>query len=82
MDTRPAGTPSRKSSTAISGDVSVSPADPGPTDREASDNEGLQKGLDAYQVRFGPNDPENPQNWSRFSRWNLTALAGLLVLNA
>jgi len=37
----------------------------------------------AYQVDWdGPDDPENPQNWSRSSRWYYTLLASLLVFNA
>ncbi|KAG8969210.1 hypothetical protein FRC05_001174 [Tulasnella sp. 425] len=30
----------------------------------------------------GPDDPENPKNWSVAYRWYITAIAGLLVLNA
>ncbi|KAG8938324.1 hypothetical protein FRC04_009079, partial [Tulasnella sp. 424] len=30
----------------------------------------------------GPDDPENPKNWSAAYRWYITAIAGLLVLNA
>ncbi|THH13906.1 hypothetical protein EW146_g6361 [Bondarzewia mesenterica] len=29
----------------------------------------------------GPNDPENPQNWSRRRKWALTVLVSLLTLN-
>ena len=37
----------------------------------------------AYQVDWdGPDDPENPQNWSRSSRWYYTLLGSLLVFNA
>ncbi|KLO07586.1 MFS general substrate transporter [Schizopora paradoxa] len=35
-----------------------------------------------YLVEFGPDDKENPKNWSRIYRWYLTMLGGLLVLNA
>nr|GAT44087.1 polyamine transporter 1 [Mycena chlorophos] len=31
---------------------------------------------------FDEGDPTNPMNWSRLRRWYLTALAGVLVLNA
>ncbi|KAG9051619.1 hypothetical protein FS837_000006 [Tulasnella sp. UAMH 9824] len=35
-----------------------------------------------YLVQWdGPDDPENPKNWSRFYRWCLTMAAGLLTLN-
>ncbi|KAF8317074.1 MFS general substrate transporter [Clavulina sp. PMI_390] len=30
----------------------------------------------------GPDDPENPQNWSETIRWYYTVLAGALILNA
>ncbi|KAG8904587.1 hypothetical protein FRB99_001505 [Tulasnella sp. 403] len=37
----------------------------------------------AYLVKWdGPDDPENPKNWSMAYRWYITAIAGLLVLNA
>ncbi|KAG8938133.1 hypothetical protein FRC00_000561, partial [Tulasnella sp. 408] len=36
-----------------------------------------------YLVRWdGPDDPENPKNWSRLYRWFLTMASGLLALNA
>ncbi|KAG8933240.1 hypothetical protein FRC01_010229 [Tulasnella sp. 417] len=36
-----------------------------------------------YLVRWdGPDDPENPKNWSRLYRWFLTMASSLLVLNA
>lgn len=36
-----------------------------------------------YLVRWdGPDDPENPKNWSRLYRWLLTMASSLLVLNA
>ena len=39
--------------------------------------------VNAYQVDWdGPDDPENPQNWSRSSRWYYTLLGSLLVFNA
>ncbi|THH29415.1 hypothetical protein EUX98_g4786 [Antrodiella citrinella] len=40
-----------------------------------------EKEADAYEVRFEPDDPDNPQNWSRLRKWGLTALAGMLVMN-
>ena len=37
----------------------------------------------AYEVGWdGPNDPTNPQNWSRSSRWYYTLLGSILVFNA
>ncbi|KAI0788630.1 MFS general substrate transporter [Abortiporus biennis] len=41
-----------------------------------------EKGWDSFEVRFDPDSPENPQNWSKAQRWYLTALAGMLLLNA
>ncbi|THH33510.1 hypothetical protein EUX98_g640 [Antrodiella citrinella] len=79
--------PSRKSSTAFESHASHSLVTSEPHDVEVGSREGSyspeaeEKGLDAYQVRFEPGDPENPKNWSRLRRWNLTALASLLVLN-
>ncbi|KAG9051620.1 hypothetical protein FS837_000007 [Tulasnella sp. UAMH 9824] len=36
-----------------------------------------------YLVQWdGPDDPENPKNWSRRYRWFLTMASGLLMLNA
>ncbi|KAG9033819.1 hypothetical protein FS837_002381 [Tulasnella sp. UAMH 9824] len=36
-----------------------------------------------YLVKWdGPDDPENPKNWSVGYRWYITGIAGLLVLNA
>ncbi|KAG8929741.1 hypothetical protein FRC02_005130 [Tulasnella sp. 418] len=36
-----------------------------------------------YLVKWdGPDDPENPKNWSKLKRWYLTMASGLLVLNA
>lgn len=36
-----------------------------------------------FQVTWdGPDDPENPQNWKRTSRWYYTFVASLLVFNA
>jgi hypothetical protein len=38
---------------------------------------------DGFLVAFdGPNDPENPLNWSKAYRWYLTFMASFLVLNA
>ncbi len=50
--------------------------------REAYGPEPGEEGWDNFEVRFDPGDPENPYNWSRPQRWYLTALAGLLLLNA
>lgn len=37
----------------------------------------------AFQVAWsGPDDPANPQNWTRRSRWYYTSLGSLLVFNA
>ena len=37
----------------------------------------------AFQVGWdGPDDPANPQNWSRASRWYYTLLGSVLVFNA
>lgn len=41
-----------------------------------------EKGWDQYEVRFAPDDPEDPYNWSRVKRWYITLLGGMLVLNA
>lgn len=41
-----------------------------------------EKGWDPYEVRFAPDDPDDPHNWSRAKRWYITLLGGLLVLNA
>lgn len=38
---------------------------------------------DAFCVQWdGPNDPENPMNWSKAFRWWITAIASMLVFNA
>ena len=50
--------------------------------REAYGPEPGEKGWDQYEVRFAPDDPEDPHNWSRTKRWYITLLGGLLVLNA
>lgn len=50
--------------------------------REAYGPEPGEKGWDQYEVRFAPDDPEDPHNWSRVKRWYITLLGGLLVLNA
>ena len=44
--------------------------------------ESSEKGVEAYEVSFDPDEPTNPRNWSRARRWYLTGLASLLVLNA
>lgn len=33
-------------------------------------------------LAFGPNDVENPRNWSRLRRWYITAIVIVLVVNA
>ncbi|KAJ7487470.1 MFS general substrate transporter [Mycena galericulata] len=39
--------------------------------------------LDPYLIdSFEEGDPANPKNWSKAKRWYLTALSGMLVLNA
>lgn len=35
-----------------------------------------------YEVRFGPDDLDNPHSWSRASRWYVTFLGGMLGVNA
>ncbi|CAL1695318.1 unnamed protein product [Somion occarium] len=50
--------------------------------REAYGPEPGEKGWDEFEVRFAPDDPDDPHTWSRVKRWYLTALSGLLVLNA
>lgn len=82
------GAASRSSSTVI-GENDEQPNEPtGREDlneeyhREAFGPDPGEKGWDQYEVRFAPNDPEDPQNWSRIQRWFLTILSGMLVLNA
>ncbi|KAI0786660.1 MFS general substrate transporter [Abortiporus biennis] len=41
-----------------------------------------EKGWDAFEVIFAPDDPESPFNWSRPKRWYMTIMSGILVLNA
>jgi hypothetical protein len=41
-----------------------------------------EKGYDEFEVRFAPDEPASPFNWSRVKRWYITILAGILVLNA
>ncbi|KAI0080277.1 MFS general substrate transporter [Panus rudis PR-1116 ss-1] len=50
--------------------------------REAYGPEPGEDGWDKYEVRFEPDDPEHPQNWSALKKWYLTMFSGLLVLNA
>lgn len=50
--------------------------------KEAYGPEPGQPGWDPYEVRFAPNDPDDPHNWSRVKRWYITLLGGMLVLNA
>ncbi len=37
---------------------------------------------DPFEVKMGPEDPDNPQKWSRAYRWYITMLAAILLLNA
>ena len=37
---------------------------------------------DPYLIVFEPEESANPQDWSLAKRWYLTALGGILVLNA
>ncbi|KAG8857218.1 hypothetical protein FRB96_005893 [Tulasnella sp. 330] len=55
-------------------DLVEAPGEP-PFDKEKANSEFLVKW-------DGPNDPENPKNWSELKRWYITGVAGLLVLNA
>lgn len=41
-----------------------------------------EEGWNTFEARFEAGDSEDPHNWSPAHRWYLTALAGLLVLNA
>lgn len=41
-----------------------------------------EKDADPFLVSFSEGDSDNPRNWSSAKRWYLTAIAGLLVLNA
>ncbi|KAF9022968.1 MFS general substrate transporter [Hymenopellis radicata] len=41
-----------------------------------------KEAIDPFLVTFEPDDPANPQNWSRLKRWTITMLGGILVLNA
>lgn len=50
--------------------------------REPDGSSNGEEGLDEYEVRFAPDDPEDPHNWSRRKRWYITALAGIFCLNA
>ncbi|TCD68281.1 hypothetical protein EIP91_011247 [Steccherinum ochraceum] len=51
-------------------------------EREAYGPPPDEKGVDPFEVRFEPGSKEDPHNWSRVQRWYLTALTGILVLNA
>lgn len=64
---------------------------PHPSSPRASNDNGekpaAQKSQQSLQQPFivhwdGPNDPENPLNWSKTYRWFLTVLMGLLTLNS
>ncbi|EMD36305.1 hypothetical protein CERSUDRAFT_115244 [Gelatoporia subvermispora B] len=35
-----------------------------------------------FLVEFGPEDPDDPKNWSRRKRWYLTTIASLIAFNA
>ncbi|KAK0478276.1 MFS general substrate transporter [Armillaria novae-zelandiae] len=37
---------------------------------------------DPFLVTLDPDEPENPDSWSRLKRWSITILGGVLVLNA
>ncbi|EKM55507.1 uncharacterized protein PHACADRAFT_173640 [Phanerochaete carnosa HHB-10118-sp] len=37
--------------------------------------------LSQFEVRFAPEDPDSPLNWSRAKRWYITSVAGLLAFN-
>lgn len=50
--------------------------------REAYGPQPGEEGWDKFEVRWDPDDPDDPHNWSRAKRWYLTGAAGLLVLNA
>ncbi|QRW15487.1 major facilitator superfamily transporter [Ceratobasidium sp. AG-Ba] len=62
--------------------------DPGAVDEvvapgEEPLNEVEQEKGDPFLVQWdGPDDPDNPKNWSRMFRWYLTILGGVTVLNA
>lgn len=49
---------------------------------EAYGPEPGEKGYDNFEVRFAPDDPASPYNWSKLKRWYITLLGGILVLNA
>ena len=52
------------------------------TERSALGSKPEEKGEDEFEVKIGLDDPEHPHNWSRLYRWYLTAIGGLLVMNA
>ncbi|KAK0456676.1 MFS general substrate transporter [Armillaria borealis] len=37
---------------------------------------------DPFLVTLDPDEPENPDSWSRLKKWSITVLGGVLVLNA
>ncbi|OBZ73285.1 hypothetical protein A0H81_07031 [Grifola frondosa] len=51
-------------------------------EREAYGPEVGEKDWDEFEITMGPDDPQNPHNWSRLYRWYITLVAGFLVLNA
>ncbi|KAG8985914.1 hypothetical protein FRB90_004367, partial [Tulasnella sp. 427] len=54
-----------------------------PADAPGEPNPSEKTEQDAFLVKWdGPEDPENPKNWSVAYRWYITAVSGLLVLNA
>ena len=59
----------------------ASPRGDGGSDPNVQDQ--LTEKANAYEVGWdGPDDPTNPQNWSRSSRWYYTLLGSILVFNA
>lgn len=62
---------------------SISPSTTSSANSESPDLPHGQQGDKAFQVTWsGPDDPANPFNWSRRSRWYYTVLGSLLVFNA
>lgn len=51
-------------------------------EREAYGPPEGEKGVDPYEVRMGPQDPDNPKTWPRPYRWYITMLSAVLLLNA
>ncbi|KIO22265.1 hypothetical protein M407DRAFT_245224 [Tulasnella calospora MUT 4182] len=93
----PPRTPSSIRSPAMTSEGSEHPRDSVADDQTVVDTPGSPDEVDApgepkldektersqYLVKWdGPDDPENPKNWSRAFRWYLTMASGLLILNA